>query len=305
MKFTGSKIYRTHKASIPTREVAAEGFWVDRLNFFRDKAVAKIGADKEGCKITQYDKFTFGDITKAVALMGKYKPVICPTTEPEGIYSAKRTLIDNIQDEDYVACHQLFGSFPRSTLMAGKQIGDYARYARSTPLGLYAFKEHHNINYMQWSIEEEEHPYLAIMLGLGLAHKRHKSQYVETEVPTKSGYADALDYRTDKELMYPDFTMPEDREQVDSCRRHAYSRGGGKVNLNYISKLLPDGTDDLDDTLKEVLNSMSSTLRDMALQGHACNSSHRVSDAMILHPINWDYLPRSYDVATTPRLRRL
>jgi hypothetical protein len=304
MKWSGSKEHSSKIKDMGTRDFSQPNYWQEMLQFFRDKMIAKHNKDKMNGTISNYDKFTYGDVTKALVVLASHKALMVANK-----FSAQRTLFENKADKEFIACHTLFGSFSRSYIIAGKQTGDKARFARNCPIGLYAYKEHYGIDYEDWSVNEEEHSCLAIMLGTGLAKRRNDMQFLPYELEDKSKcgelkYLDVIDYRF-QDLNYPEFELPQDREELSICRRYAYNRAGGPTNLNLPSKTLPVGGDIENGTLVGILNSSSAVIRDMCMQGHACNSNSRVADAHILHPIKWDYLPRSFDVATTPRLRRL
>jgi hypothetical protein len=283
MKFhRDGRVLRTLN-SVGTREINKKGFMADE--YLKLKTLAEQqGTDSIQVR-SQFEKYTFGDLMKITLVMSRHFPI-----EEQGWFSAKKTFLAYKDDEDWMAAHKIFGTFYRTPLLAGQQTGEYARFARTTPLGLYAYKEHRDIEYMRWAYDVYEAPYLSIMLGRALQNRTHPSCMIN-DIKNVKKYG-IIDYRSNKDLGWVTFSTDE----LQKLRRKACSVKD-KYSLNYGAKLFKiEGLEQFDKSLQ--------TIRDMLLQCHVCNSNHRIPDVHILDPIDWDNVPDSYDEGKT-ELRKL
>jgi hypothetical protein len=174
---------------------------------------------------------------------------------------------------DVEAAFLLFHMYARTVLMKKTQLDpDYRRYGSLTPLALYAFKERHNIKYMQWDNSDKR---LSVLLGCNLVH-------------SSDDRTDVRYFRDHPENSINIKQFMENQDTLLTPWREKLYTVGSRYHLNYSAKRCKDsGNAAMDMAIAPVLN--------MALQGHLAQARFRISDVMILDPTDWDSTPPEYD----------
>jgi hypothetical protein len=233
---------------------------------------------------TLVKKYSSGDMMKIAYNSAPKEPIV----GSDGLYSARLTLIDLKENHPSAwAAHKLIGLANRSSIL--KESGtsrEGARWSRYTPFGLYTYKLKYGINYMQWSVSEENHGALSVFLGKAMSNYRGAGFECELEKNSKSKgiVKDVIDCRVGR--VSAPFTTDEEMQDLA-----ALLYGGGSPNKNSVKTRLPNFQGS--EVVKTYIKEHTQAVGDMYIQCNSLQPQFRdiTAGVAILDPVDWDNIP--------------
>ena len=109
------------------------------------RKVAKSRADRVIGDLKKSDKPTLADLDEAVRRMGAKAPIMSTEGFPDPVATIQQ------YDREEKDVFRAFGTLNRGDILSGSQVDvHWIRYSAYVPLGMYAYKLIHKINYEDW-----------------------------------------------------------------------------------------------------------------------------------------------------------
>lgn len=207
---------------------------------------------------------------------------IKPIKASNGKYSAIETMKELEGTANYEHMRGMLNflyTVTRGKIMQGYTQTSYPRYASLTPIPLYAFKEHHGVNYNDWDRSDER---LRGFLG---------KFWFNDNIPPEGNIL-----KLEAVITSYNFEIRDDIEKLRKVMLTEKSTGNMKGLLSYKNNLSIF-------TINNV--PINSSLNYLFMQTWLANIAVRVPDAMILDPYDWDKTPKAFDAVESVQNERI